>query len=96
MDFVELKKRDIHRARNYKYKHGEISEIADLRFERALRARDLSEFPNVTYHLEMKMIVKRDKQDSLDQIASQLADYEKSMDDDHNSSLQYVDNDLEK
>ena len=96
MDFVELKKRDIHRARNYKYKPGEISEIADARFERALRARDLSEFPNVTYHLEMKIIVKREKQDGLDQIAARLAEYEKSMDRDNNSSLQYVDNDLAK
>ena len=96
MDFVERKKRDIHRARNYQYKPGEISEIANHRFERALRARDLSEFPNVTYHLELKCITKKEKQESLDEIAAHLADYEKSTEQDNNSSLQYVDNDLEK
>lgn len=61
MDFVKRKERDILRARNYKYKPGEITEIADRRFERALRARDISEFPNVTYHLELKCIAKKER-----------------------------------
>ena len=62
MDFVEKKIRDVNKARNYQYKTGEISEIADRRFERALKAKDLSEFPNVSYHHKMRVLAKDEKQ----------------------------------
>ena len=40
---------DIKEARTYTYKHGELEKIVQNKFERALRKKDLSEFPNVTY-----------------------------------------------
>lgn len=44
-----LKMEDIKEARTYTYKHGELEKIVQNKFERALRKKDLSEFPNVTY-----------------------------------------------
>jgi len=44
-----LKMEDIKDARTYTYKHGELEKIVQNKFERALRKKDLSEFPNVTY-----------------------------------------------
>ena len=44
-----LKIEDIKDARTYTYKHGELEKIVQNKFERALRKKDLSEFPNVTY-----------------------------------------------
>jgi hypothetical protein len=44
-----LKMEDIKEARTYTYKQGELEKIVQNKFERALRKKDLSEFPNVTY-----------------------------------------------
>jgi hypothetical protein len=46
---------DIREARTYNYKEGELEKIAWNKFERALRKRDLSEFPNVRYFQKMKL-----------------------------------------
>lgn len=44
---------DIKEARTYTYKQGELEKISWNKFERALRKRDLSEFPNVQYFKKM-------------------------------------------
>ena len=52
---VEKKKNELQKAKYYQYKEGEAEEIALKRFERALKMRDLSEFPNVTYFHKKKL-----------------------------------------
>ena len=51
---VILKQRDLKKARNYEYQPGEIEQIANAKFDRALRMNQLSDFPNVPYFLEVK------------------------------------------
>ena len=60
-----LKMEDIKDARTYTYKHGELEKIVQNKFERALRKKDLSEFPNVTYFQKMKLNEKASIEQSI-------------------------------
>jgi len=59
-DWVYRKQQDLKHARNYIYKDGEIEAIAKTKFERALKAGNLSDFPNVTFFYK-KYIMDRDQ-----------------------------------
>lgn len=48
-EMTYLKMEDIKEARTYTYKNGEKEAMVWNKFERALRKKDLSDFPNVTY-----------------------------------------------
>ena len=60
-----LKMEDIKEARTYTYKQGELEKIVQNKFERALRKKDLSEFPNVTYFQKMKLNEKASIEQSI-------------------------------
>ena len=60
-----LKMEDIKEARTYTYKKGELEKIVWNKFERALRKKDLSEFPNVTYFQKMKINEKESIEKSI-------------------------------
>ena len=57
---VYLKQIHIKKAKNYVYQPGELGEIAEKKFDRALKLNDFSDFPNVTY-FHKKKLLKRDE-----------------------------------
>jgi hypothetical protein len=54
MEIIENKSQDIYNARNYTYKQGEADDIANRKFEEAVKEGTLNTFPNVTYFLKKK------------------------------------------